>query len=92
MMHALAEHVAVSLYSFNVSPVERAKAIHNHFGGDCMEIHDLVWFFTGSRAAHWATELPMLTAEVYRQHAVARYGAEAQMRVVANLGPERSDA
>lgn len=78
--------VAMSLYSYNVSPYERVMAVHRHFKGKCMEPEDLFEILHGYRLAFAATELPAQSAEVYVQHALARYGEEARARVAANLG------
>ena len=81
----LVSAVALSLYAFNVHAIERAKRLHDHFNGECMELQDLVDFFCGPRAQYWATELPMPTAAVYLAHAMERYEREAKERVVIEM-------
>ena len=75
--------IALSLYGFNVSPMERAKAIYDFFEGDCAELDTLVWILR-ERVAFVATELDYPSAEVYVSHALERYGAEAKERCKAN--------
>ena len=75
--------VALSLYGYNVSPVERAKRLHDHFKGDCAEPEELVHKLT-NMLAHAMTELAPPTAEVYVIHALARYGEEAKEYVRIN--------
>lgn len=77
--------MALSLYSYNVSPVERAQKLYDHFQGDCVELEDLVNIIM-LEPANLATALAAPTAKVYVDHALDRYGVEALERVVANLG------
>jgi len=77
--------VALSLYGFNVSPVERAQKLYDHFEGACAELSDLITILS-DRGQFAATELAMPTALVYVEHAMERYGEEAAQRVAANLG------
>ena len=77
--------IAVSLYTYNVSPADRITKLIEHFGGECMEAHELFAILDGDRRARWwATELPFPTAKVYADHAMERYGAEALERARAN--------
>lgn len=86
ILFALNGAVAMSLYEYNVSALERAQRLYDHFNGQCMEVADLVDFFTGPKAKYWATELPLPTAFVYLLQAMNRYGDEAQKRIVVELG------
>lgn len=73
--------VALSLYGFNVSPLDRAQRLYDHFAGRCMELDELVAVLDGPRLAYAMTELPLPTARVYVQHALETYGEEALRRV-----------
>ncbi len=75
--------VALSLYGFNVSPVERAKLLFDHFRGDCAEPGTIVETLT-NKTAYVMTELAPPTAEVYVIQALARYGDEAKEYVRIN--------
>ena len=70
--------VALSLYSFNVSPGERAQKIYDHFQGQCLPLRELVRIC--SDGAHIATELPYPSAVLYVAHALERYGRQAEYR------------
>ena len=72
--------IALSLYGFNVPAWQRAKALYQHFAGDCMEEDDLFELLNGTRSQYVATELPYPTAKVYVENALARYGEEARKR------------
>src|ERR1700692_1447106 len=72
--------IALSLYGYNVSAGERANRLYQHFNGECMDEVEMIDLFQGRRAAYVATELPYPTALVYVQHAMDRYGKEAQHR------------
>lgn len=74
--------IAISLYGYNRSPYERAKSIHEHFGGHCMEMDELVEIC--SNVAYVATELPYPSAKVYVERALKIYGDEARERVAYN--------
>ena len=71
--------IALSLYGYNVSAVERAKRIYDHFEGHCAEMDELVSYMINYGCA--PTALPFPSAEVYVQHALERYGEEAKDRV-----------
>lgn len=75
--------IALSLYGYNVSAVERATKLYDHFNGDCAEINDLfnIIEFGGGYAA---TELAYPTAKVYVQQALDLYGKEARIRCETN--------
>lgn len=73
----MTEHIAMSLYKFNVRQGERARKIWDHFGGNCAD-PDTLCDYVDSR--FWATEMPLATAKVYLQHALERYGEEAKER------------
>ena len=73
--------IAVSLYMYNVAPLERATKLHNHFEGNCYPLMELVKMVD---SAYWATEMPYPTAAVYVQHALERYGKEAEIRAQMN--------
>ena len=75
--------IALSLYAYNVSPSDRARKIHKHFKGDCMEIDELVSLLE-RRSAYAGTELPFLSAEFYVQCALKMYGEQARGRVFVN--------
>ena len=80
---AIIAAIALSLYSYNVSVAARARAIHDHFKGACMEMSDLEHALAGP---HAMTELPFPSAEIYLQHAMDRYGEEAAIRVRVERG------
>lgn len=75
--------VALSLYGYNVSPVERASRLHDHFKGKCATPEDLVHKLT-NMTAYAATELAPPTAELYVAHALEKYGEEARNHVRIN--------
>lgn len=77
--------VALSLYAYNVSPMERANKIYEHFRGDCLELHELVRIMSDD-AAYAATQLPYQSAVLYVLHALEKYGLEAHHRCVVNSG------
>ena len=81
----LEQAIAISLYGYNTSAMERAQKLYDHFDGDCMEVRDMIAIMV-SRAGYIATEFPAPTAEIYIKHAIDRYGEEAVDRVTANLG------
>lgn len=76
--------VAMSLYKFNVAPVVRAEKLHAHFNGLCAEMDELLRLVD---EFNWATEMAAPTALWYQQHALDRYGREAEERVRINLEP-----
>lgn len=73
--------VALSLYGYNVSAHERAKAIYEHFDGDCAEMKDLILQVSRGYAA---TELAPPSAVVYVEQALKMYGDEATRRNQVN--------
>ena len=73
--------IALSLYFYNVSPLDRARRLHEHFNGCCAELDELTWM---CGMAWVVTDLPYPTAKVYVQHALERYGEEARERVQIN--------
>ncbi len=75
--------VALSLYGFNVDPVERAKLLFDHFRGDCAEPGTIVETLT-NKPAYAMTHLAPPTAEVYVIQALARYGDQAKEYVRIN--------
>ena len=74
---------AMSLYIYNVSPGVRAEKLYEHFSGMCAEPEELLRLVD---KAYWATEMAAPTALCYMQHALDRYGSEAENRVQVNLG------
>lgn len=80
--------VALSLYGYNVPPIERARKLYDHFDGACWEVEELVDTLL-NRKGYEATELPFPTANVYVQHALERYGREASTRVTMNKVAEK---
>ena len=80
--------VALALYAYNVSAVERARKLHDHFNGNCMEFEDLFRVLRDQvilmNSAYAATEFPQEIAEVYVRHAMEKYGMEARDRITAN--------
>jgi len=79
--------VALSLYAYNISPVERAEKLFDHFKGNCLPVVDIVRIL-GTHSAYAPTELPYSTAVVYVAHAMEKYGEEAAKRCEANAGGE----
>lgn len=71
--------IALSLYSYNVSAFVRSKKLYEHFNGDCMLLDDLTTLLLDQKGIE-VTELPFPTAEVYVQHALEKYGEEAEDR------------
>ena len=76
--------VALSLYSYNISPIARSEALYKAFSGYCLEVNELVELLSGNRAPFLATELPYPTMAMYVRHALEAYGNEAAERVHAN--------
>jgi len=74
---------AMSLYKYNVSPGVRAEKLYEHFSGCCAEPDELLEHVDNF---NWATAMAAPTAVVYLQHAMDRYGREAEERVQVNLG------
>ena len=79
---ALVAATAMSLYKYNVSPIERATKLYDHFSGLCAEMHELLELVENF---NWATEMAAPTALWYQQHAMDKYGREAEERVQVNL-------
>ena len=83
---------ALSLYGCNVSPEERAERLYDYFtklGLPCADSEDLLKICV--RHTYAATEFDYLTALVYVEHALARYGKRARVRCSMNrnyLPPE----
>ncbi len=78
--------IAMSLYAYNVSPMERAEKLYAHFRGACAELGKLVRVMSES-PGYAATELAFPTAELYVGFALERYGEEARERVrIERLG------
>jgi hypothetical protein len=73
---------AMSLYQYNVAPIERAQKLYDHFQGACATMDDLLELVDHT---HWATQMAAPTALVFMDHAMARYGQEAEERVQVNL-------
>lgn len=79
---ALVAAVAMSLYIYNVSSAERSQKIIDHFSGRCVDLYEMRCL-VGNH--HWATDMALPTALIYMQHAMDRYGEEAEERVQVNL-------
>ena len=75
---------AMSLYQYNVDPLTRAEKLYEHFSGLCCEMHEMLEHVDNK---HWATQMAAPTALWYMQHAMERYGREAEERVQINLEP-----
>lgn len=75
----IAVAIALSLYSFNVSAFDRGKKLYEHFEGDCMGLDDLTTLLLDQKGIE-STELPFPTADVYVEHALEKYGEEAEDR------------
>lgn len=74
--------IALSLYAYNVSSVERAVDLWLYFTQldlPCMERHELSAILDRD-TPYAATELPYPTAKLYVEHALERYGREAKER------------
>lgn len=90
----LAAATAMSLYQYNVEPIERASRIYKHFGGACAD-GDIIRKWVDDK--HWATVMPGPTALVYLSQAMEQYGSEALERSIINTSgrrlraPERGD-
>lgn len=82
-MDPLALAVALSRYTYNVDAVTRAKALYEHFGGDCAPIERLVEV-CHTNSAMIVTELAPPTAAVYVNHALELYAEEAMQWVLIN--------
>lgn len=81
--------ISLSLYSYNVSPLERARRIYDHFEGDCADMDELVRIMSDYSGCA-ATELAYPSAAVYVQQALEECGEAATVRVrhSATSGPE----
>ena len=75
---AMVTATAMSLYQYNVSALERARRLDEHFAGNCSEMADLLRYVDST---YWATEMPFPTAWVYLRQAMEQYGDEAEARV-----------
>lgn len=71
--------IALALYGYNVSAVERAQKIYDHFDGKCPAMDKLICYMMNYASA--PTALPFPSAQVYVQHVLERYGEEARHRV-----------
>jgi hypothetical protein len=71
--------IALALYGYNVSALDRAKRIYDHFNGNCAELRDLVDYMIRYGSVPTAMAFP--SVEVYVQHALETYGEEAKRRV-----------
>ncbi len=71
--------IALALYGYNVSAIERARKIYEHFDGNCAELDELVRYMVNYGSAPTAMAFP--SVEVYVQHALEKYGEEAKNRV-----------
>ena len=78
---ALVIAVALSWYAFNVSATERARRLHAHFHGDCMDMGDLVDVLV-KRGECFATEFPYPTALAYVRDALRAYHRAAREHVI----------
>lgn len=73
--------VALALYGYNVSPLERARKMADHLeGADVQSMTEILCRST----AYAATELDPVAASVYVCHAMERYAGEALRRVKSN--------
>ena len=73
---------ALSLYGYNVSPLERAQKLFDHFEGYCADLEDLMPQMVMYGSA--STGLAYPTALLYVQHALDKYGEEAVKRCHTN--------
>lgn len=81
--------VALARYTYNVDAVTRAKALYEHFGGDCADPQDLVRVCMTDKM-YIATELAPPTGAAYVNHALEAYANEAAQYVHLNrIGSER---
>lgn len=71
--------VSMSLYAYNVSALDRATRLYDHFQGDCGEVDELKAILANRREFS-VTELAPPTAVVYVAHALVMYGEEARNR------------
>jgi hypothetical protein len=81
--------IALSLYAYNVRPIERAEKLHDHFGGECPTMEEL--YRVMQQPAYAPTELPFPTFEVYLRQALSKCGEEARRRVRASRAYQRGD-
>ncbi len=72
--------VALALYGYNVSPLERARKMAEHLEVDIQSTTEILCRST----AYAATELDPMAASVYVCHAMEKYGEEAANRVKSN--------
>ena len=72
--------ISLSLYAYNVSPVERARRVYDHFQGDCADMDELVRIMS-DYSGYAATELAYPSAAVYVQQALEECGEAAAERV-----------
>lgn len=74
--------ISLSLYAYNVSPVERARRVYEHFNGDCADMDELVRIMSDYSGLA-ATELSYPSAAIYVQQALEECGELASDRVRA---------
>lgn len=74
--------IALTLYTYNVRPEERARKLYDAFGGDCYEVDEIIEkFLLKDRGAFIMSDLPIAMAKAYMQHALERYEVQARHRL-----------